>query len=91
MFDFAGEMVTVFKEVAANSTEAKKYLKSQEEKSPEPKTGTKRPGGLAGIVSSIGKKQKMGVLDKSKLDWNSFVSEEGISEELVKHNKGKDG
>ena len=91
VFDFAGEMVTVSKEVAANSTEAKKYLKSQGERSPEPTTGHKRPGGLAGIVSSIGKKQKMGVLDKSKLDWNSFVSEEGISEELVKHNKGKDG
>ena len=83
--------MTVSKEVAANSTEAKKYLKSQGERSPEPTTGQKRPGGLAGIVSSIGKKQKMGVLDKSKLDWNSFVSEEGISEELVKHNKGKDG
>ena len=94
VFDFAGEMVTVSKEVAADSSEAKKYLKSQEESSkiaPVPTAGTKRPGGLAGIVGSIGKKQKMGVLDKSKLDWNSFVSEEGISEELKTHNKGKDG
>ena len=94
VFDFAGEMVTVSKEVAADSSEAKKYLKSQEESSktaPLPTAGTKRPGGLAGIVGSIGKKQKMGVLDKSKLDWNSFVSEEGISEELKTHNKGKDG
>ena len=94
VFDFAGEMVTVSKEVAADSSEAKKYLKSQEESSktaPVPTAGTKRPGGLAGIVGSIGKKQKMGVLDKSKLDWNSFVSEEDISEELKTHNKGKDG
>lgn len=94
VFDFAGEMVTVSKEVAADSSEAKKYLKSQEEDSkttPVSSTGTKRPGGLAGIVGSIGKKQKMGVLDKSKLDWNSFVSQEGISEELKTHNKGKEG
>lgn len=94
VFDFAGEMVTVSKEVAADSSEAKKYLKSQEESNktaPAPATGAKRPGGLAGIVGSIGKKQKMGVLDKSKLDWNSFVTDEGISEELKTHNKGKDG
>lgn len=93
VFDFAGEMVTVSKEVEANSTEAKKYLKSQQEEksAPEPGPGAKRPGGLAGIVGSIGKKQKMGVLDKSKLDWNSFVKEEGIKEELTTHNKGKDG
>merc|ERR1712218_549703 len=51
----------------------------------------KRPSGLAGIVGSIGKKQKLGVLDKSKLDWNHFVKEEGIKEELTTHNKGKDG
>ncbi len=33
----------------------------------------------------------MGTLDKSKMDWNKFVSEEGIKEELETHNKGKDG
>jgi len=94
VFDFAGETVTVSKEVASDSSEAKKYLKSTEEDhktTPVSSTGTKRPGGLAGIVGSIGKKQKMGVLDKSKLDWNSFVSQEGISEELKTHNRGKEG
>ena len=91
VFDFAGEMVTVSKEVSADSSEAKKFLKSQENGAGSQETGCKRPGGLAGIVGSIGKKQKMGVLDKSKLDWNSFVAEEGISEELKTHNKGKDG
>ena len=91
VFDFAGEMVTVSKEVDADSSEAKKFLKSQENSQDTSAAGTKRPGGLAGIVGAIGKKQKMGVLDKSKLDWNSFVMEEGISEELKTHNKGKDG
>merc|ERR1712029_930166 len=83
--DFAGEMVTVSKEVDADSSEAKKFLKSQENSQDTSAAGTKRPGGLAGVVGAIGKKQKMGVLDKSKLDWNSFVSEEGISEELKTH------
>jgi len=42
-----------------------------------------------GVIS--GKKPKMGTLDKSKMDWNSFVQEEGIKEELQTHNRGKDG
>ena len=42
-----------------------------------------------GVIS--GKKPKLGTLDKSKMDWNSFVQEEGIKEELQTHNKGKDG
>ena len=79
----------------ADSLEAKKFLKSQqdsEESRPsEVATGGVKRSGLAGIVGSIGKKQKMGVLDKSKLDWNSFVTQEGISEELKTHNKGKEG
>ena len=29
--------------------------------------------GLASVVGSIGKKAKMGCLDKSQLDWNQFV------------------
>ena len=100
VFDFAGEMVTVSKEVSVDSAEAKKFLKSQGEggageskPAAENVQGTekKRPSGLAGIVGSIGKKQKLGVLDKSKLDWNHFVEEEGISEQLKTHNKGKDG
>jgi len=92
VFDFAGEEVKVTKHVDADSTEAQKYLKKQEE-SAASKTGiaTKRPGGLASVVGQISKKQKMGCLDKSKLDWNSFVREEGINEELKTHNKGKDG
>ena len=42
-----------------------------------------------GVIS--GKKPKLGTLDKSKMDWNSFVQEEGIKEELQTHNKGKEG
>ena len=49
-------------------------------------------GGLSSIMGLIsGKKPKLGTLDKSKMDWNTFVEQEGIKEELQTHNKGKDG
>merc|ERR1719341_2760300 len=86
VFDFAGEVVKVSKEVSADSKEAAKFLSGEASSST-----TKRPGGLAGVVGSITKKPKMGCLDKSKLDWNQFVQENNIREELSTHNKGKDG
>jgi len=86
VFDFAGEVVKVSKQVSADSKEAAKFLSGEATSST-----TKRPGGLAGVVGSITKKPKMGCLDKSKLDWNQFVQEKNIREELSTHNKGKDG
>jgi hypothetical protein len=47
---------------------------------------------LVSIISAIdGKKPKLGTLDKSKMDWDKFVKEEGIKEDLETFNKGKDG
>ena len=37
------------------------------------------------------KKQKLSTLEKTRLDWNSFKSSEGIVEELEMHKKSKDG
>lgn len=107
VFDFAGEEVRVNKEVSADSREAKSYLKSQnteekknedKEKSsspnqpPLPGPSVKRPAGMTGILGRIGgKKQKMSTLEKSKMDWDAFKSEEGISEELAIHNRGREG
>lgn len=52
----------------------------------------KRPAGMSGILSHIGgKKSKMSTLEKSKMDWDAFKSEEGIGEELAIHNRGKEG
>lgn len=53
----------------------------------------KRPavGGLSSVLSKIGKKNKMGTLEKSRIDWNSFKKKEGIEEDLKIHNKGKEG
>ncbi|AWP07971.1 putative craniofacial development protein 1 [Scophthalmus maximus] len=107
VFDFAGEEVRVNKEVSADSKEAKIYLKSlnteqeedgEEEKSSSPSqptlpgTSAKRPAGVSSILSRFGgKKQKMSTLEKSKMDWDAFKSEEGITEELAIHNRGKEG
>ena len=78
------------KEVDKDSVEAQKFLKQQEE---QPKEAVKRkPGGLNSIMGVIsGKVAKMGTLDKSKKDWDEYVSSTGIKEELQTHNKGKDG
>lgn len=52
----------------------------------------KRPAGMSGILSHIGgKKSKMSTLEKSKMDWDAFKSEEGIGEELAIHNRGREG
>ncbi|XP_035273366.1 craniofacial development protein 1 [Anguilla anguilla] len=101
VFDFAGEEVRVTKEVEADSKEAKSFLKIQEsetmkEPSPsqplDPGPSVKRPAGVAGILGQIaGKKQKMSTLEKSRLDWDTFKSEEGIGDELATHNRGKEG
>jgi len=79
-YDFAGETVKVSKTVDADSKEASCYLKRPAASS-----------GLSDLVGSLEKKKKLGCLDKSKLDWNSFVSENNIGEELKTFNKGKDG
>jgi len=65
--------------------------KSPETKSEVSSIATKPSGGLANILSQIGKKSKLTVLEKSKLDWDGYKKKEGIVEELVTYNKGKDG
>ncbi|KAM6937912.1 craniofacial development protein 1 [Xenentodon cancila] len=107
VFDFAGEEVRVNKKVSADSREAKSFLKNQnieqednetKEKNatpsqpPLPGPSAKRPAGMSNILSRMGgKKQKMSTLEKSKMDWDAFKSEEGITEELAIHNRGKEG
>jgi len=47
---------------------------------------------MGSILNRIGsKKQKMSTLEKSKMDWDAFKSEEGIADELAIHNRGKEG
>merc|ERR1712029_344506 len=89
VFDFAGDVVKDTVLVDKDSKEAQKYLKQQEEASTSLK---RKPGGLNSIMGAIsGKVTKMGTLDKSKRDWNEYVADAGIKEELQTHNKRKDG
>lgn len=53
---------------------------------------SKRPAGILRILCDTGgKKAKMSSLEKSRLDWDAFKSEEGIAEELAIHNSGRGG
>lgn len=55
-------------------------------------SSVKRPAGMGSILNRIGnKKQKMSTLEKSKMDWDAFKTEEGIADELAIHNRGKEG
>lgn len=90
-FEFAGEKIEVEKEV---ETEAEKVNKREAEDIPKatPSIPCSRPsGGLGSILGQIGKKNKLSVLEKTKLDWTSFKKKQGIEEELQVHNKGRDG
>ncbi|KAK2848135.1 hypothetical protein Q7C36_009817 [Tachysurus vachellii] len=106
VFDFAGEEVRVTKEVDADSREAKSFFKKEEkdgmqqtsvckasaESSLTAGPSAKRPAGMGSVLNRIGaKKPKMSTLEKSKLDWDSFKYEEGITEDLAIHNRGKEG
>ncbi|XP_051726359.1 craniofacial development protein 1 [Ctenopharyngodon idella] len=55
-------------------------------------SSVKRPAGMGSILNRFGtKKQKMSTLEKSKMDWDAFKTEEGIADELAIHNRGKEG
>ncbi|XP_049859583.1 craniofacial development protein 1 [Schistocerca gregaria] len=97
VYEFAGEEVKVTKEVPVDSVEAKTAVTKPHSTSlsPAPAAGRgqgKARGGLSSVLGMIGnKKQKLGTLEKSKLDWDRFKKAEGIEEELQTHNRGRDG
>lgn len=86
VMNFAGETVLVDTEVDA------KEARESNSEAEAPLPGTKRPAGVQNVLSRIlNKKQKLSVLDKSKLDWERYKKEKGIEEEIQTHNRGKDG
>merc|ERR1712029_705883 len=60
VFDFAGEVVKVSKQVSADSKEAAKFLSAEASAST-----TKRQGGLAGVVGSITRSQRWAAWTKA--------------------------
>lgn len=86
----------VTKEVAADSAEARLSTKPTSASAVNQGAGGGRGGlsglkGLSSVLGQLGKKSKLGTLEKSKLDWDRYKKDEGIEEELQKHNKGKAG
>lgn len=79
IFEFAGEKVEI-------------PSKSSEPENSKP-AGFKRTssGGLSSALNQLTKKNKLSVLEKTKIDWDGFKSNEGIGEELQTHNRGRDG
>lgn len=84
IFEFAGEKI----EIPSKSPTAENSTPSVA----KPHTpGVKRTGGLSSVLNQLSKKNKLSVLEKTKLDWDGFKTNEGISEELQTHNRGRDG
>jgi hypothetical protein len=86
----------VMKEVAADSAEARLSTKPAPPSEVSQGAGQGRGGrgglkGLSSVLGQLGKKSKLGTLEKSKLDWDRYKKDEGIEEELQKHNRGRAG
>ncbi|KAK7602425.1 hypothetical protein V9T40_008014 [Parthenolecanium corni] len=83
IFEFAGEAVEVRKEVPIDAPAPPAKPRAQNSRG--------GPAGLSSVLGQIGKKNKLSVLEKSKLDWDTFKRAEGIHEDLQTHNRGKEG
>lgn len=87
IFEFAGEEIVV--------QEQQNILQNTSPNSsakPSSSGAVKRSGGgLSSVLNQISKKNKLSVLQKTKLDWDGFKSTEGINEELQTYNRGKEG
>ncbi|GBM01370.1 Craniofacial development protein 1 [Araneus ventricosus] len=89
VFEFAGETVTVGKDL--NSCDS-----ASEEKNSQPiptgKPCIPKKRGIDSVLGTImNKNKKLTVLEKSKKDWDTFKTDEGLDNELEKVNKGKQG
>lgn len=91
IFEFAGETIEVSENHTENSSTSTNPVKPTQ--GPTSSLGIKRPstGGLSSVLNQFSKKNKLSVLEKTKLDWDGFKSKEGIKEELKTHNRGRDG
>lgn len=98
VFEFAGEKVSVEKEVSSNPVVTENGSKRSSVAGMAGRghvgRGAGRGGGSSALTSflgQLGKKGKLSTLEKSKLDWDQFKKKEGIDEDIQIHNKGKDG
>ncbi|KAG7810577.1 hypothetical protein KL921_003072 [Ogataea angusta] len=97
-YEFAGEMVTEEKWVDANSEEARAHfnstkLKESKETSPErllpkKKAPKRKRASLLDDVINNASSAKLTTLEKSRLDWATYVDKSKIGDELKFENKG---
>ncbi|KAK3241805.1 hypothetical protein CYMTET_48466 [Cymbomonas tetramitiformis] len=79
---FAGEDITMVRELEVGSKEAKQAT----QKAATPSSG------IDAVLNQIEKKRKMNILDKSKVDWGGFKQEQEVEvvDDLETYKKGKD-
>ena len=86
---FAGQNVTVAREVARDSKEAQQAQQAQEQSGAA--AGGKPVAGLDAVLASLDAAKKVSVLDKSRADWQGFKkADDGIEEELELHKRSGD-
>lgn len=88
IFEFAGEKIEVEKEI---QTDDKTGTGKGNDGPAAPASRARTSGGLSSVLGQLGKKNKLSVLEKTKLDWTGFKKNAGIEEELQVHNKGRGG
>lgn len=94
IFEFAGETIEIPSKSVTAPSKITEEAKSPTTAAPKIVAGIKRPsvgGGLSSVLNQLTKKNKLSVLEKTKLDWDGFKDDQGISEELQTHNRGRDG
>lgn len=88
IFDFAGEKIEVKREIPkATATSAA----NQPGRTGRFSSSSSSSSGVGSILDQLTKKNKISVLEKTKLDWDGFKKDEGIQEDLKTHNQGRGG
>jgi len=85
IFEFAGETVAI------PQKESPQPMRAQQQGNELPKLFSAKRAGVSSVLDQLSKKSKLSVLEKTKVDWDSFKSNEGINEELKTHNQGREG
>lgn len=90
IFEFAGERIDIPKKSNVE-THDKQSTSETTTITPASKFPARKSGGMSSVLNQLGKKQKLSTLEKSKLDWDKFKTDENIDDELRAFNKGKNG
>ncbi|PRD23438.1 UNVERIFIED_CONTAM: Cfdp1 [Trichonephila clavipes] len=91
VFEFAGETFLVDKDSNSFDNVSAEVNTSDDVPSETSPPATQKRGLGSVLDTIVNKKQKLTVLEKTRLDWKSFKKNEGIEEDLEKFNKGKQG